>query len=204
MGSGMKHAERLKIVRTCKKYDIKKYTIREDGSLDVFGNVTFFNKNLKRIPLIFNEVTGNFSCSKNQLTTLKGCPRKVGMHFMCQENRLTTLEHCPDFVGMDFDCSHNSLETLNGIPNEIFGSLYTQTNRIYTLVGFPQIIHQDIFITRNPRLPEDIRYMTTCHSVGLDSLRIFFKYQMYYNIWTPEFDKEAFEELLEEIADGLE
>ena len=59
----------------CKKYDIKNYTINDDYSLDVIGNVNLNWFSLPQIPLKFNIVSGNFSCSNNKLTTLEGCPK---------------------------------------------------------------------------------------------------------------------------------
>ena len=53
------------------------------------------------------KIKGNFSCSRNKLTSLEGCPSKVNGNFNCIYNELTSLEGCPSKVNGDFDCSRN-------------------------------------------------------------------------------------------------
>ena len=108
----------------CEKYNIKDYTINNDGSIDVAGNVNLWDKGLVELPLTFNKVSGNFDCDYNQLTSLKGCPRWVGGYFECSRNRLSNLEFSPDYVGVDFSCVHNDLID-NYSDTEIGGYFYT-------------------------------------------------------------------------------
>ena len=77
------------IENICLKYGIDNYTINADGSIDVTGDVDLSGKNLKQLPLTFRKVTGYFSCSNNQLTTLTGGPERVGGYFNCINNKLT-------------------------------------------------------------------------------------------------------------------
>lgn len=44
----------------CKKFGIKNYTINEDSTIDVDGNVDLRNKGLTKIPLKFGKVSGKF------------------------------------------------------------------------------------------------------------------------------------------------
>ena len=108
----------------CEKYNITNYTINEDGSIDVDGDVYLWNKGLTELPLTFNKVTGYFDCGSNNLTSLKGCPRWVGGNFYCNRNQLTSLEFSPYYVGGYFNCSSNQL-TDNYCDIEIGGSFYT-------------------------------------------------------------------------------
>ena len=108
----------------CKKYNIINYTINDDGSIDVNGNVFLYNKELTELPLSFNKVSGYFNCGYNNLTSLKGCPRWVGGWFHCYKNQLTNLEFSPDYVGGGFSCKSNNL-TDNYCETEIGGSFYT-------------------------------------------------------------------------------
>jgi hypothetical protein len=108
----------------CEKYGIKNYTINDDGSIDVNGDVYLSFKDLTELPLTFNKVTGYFNCCYNNLTTLKGCPRWVGSSFSCIYNQLTSLEFSPDYVGGWFDCRWNNL-TNNYCDTEIAGNFYT-------------------------------------------------------------------------------
>ena len=79
------------IHKICEKYNIKNYTINPDGSIDVEGDVFISNKNLDKLPLKFNYVSGVFVCSNNRLTSLEGSPRKLGLKLYCSGNPLTTL-----------------------------------------------------------------------------------------------------------------
>jgi hypothetical protein len=108
----------------CKKYGIENYTINDDGSIDVNGNVDLLWYRLTELPLNFNRVTGYFNCNCNKLTTLKGSPKWVGGSFSCINNQLTSLEFSPDYVGGWFDCRWNNL-TNNYCDTEIAGNFYT-------------------------------------------------------------------------------
>jgi hypothetical protein len=108
----------------CEKYNITNYTINDDGSIDVNGNVDLYYIELTELPLIFNKVTGYFDCGRNNLTSLKGSPVWVGGNFNCNYNRLPSLEFSPDYVGGWFDCCDNLL-TDNYCDTEIGGGFHT-------------------------------------------------------------------------------
>jgi hypothetical protein len=114
----------------CQQYGIQNYTINEDGSIDVDGNVYLSYEKLYELPLKFGRVTGNFDCSRNQLTTLEGCPGEVGGGFYCNGNKLTTLEGCPREVGGYFNCSYNKLTTLDGCPKMVDGEFNCGANNL--------------------------------------------------------------------------
>ncbi|MEN6291727.1 MAG: hypothetical protein ABFD07_06895, partial [Methanobacterium sp.] len=61
----------------CQKYGIENFTINEDGSIDVNGHVNISSMKLTKLPLKFRNVTGDFSCSDNHLTTLEGAPQSA-------------------------------------------------------------------------------------------------------------------------------
>jgi len=105
----------------CKKYGIYNYTINSDGTVDVDGSVYLNSKNLNKLPLKFGNVSGNFNCGRNRLTTLEGCPKSLGGTFNCSYNKLTSLEFCPQSVGGYFAFSYNQLKDLYGFP-EFFDS----------------------------------------------------------------------------------
>ncbi len=79
------------IHKICEKYNIKNYIINPDGSIDVEGDVFISNKNLDKLPLKFNYVSGVFVCSYNKLTSLEGSPKKLGLKLYCSRNPLTSL-----------------------------------------------------------------------------------------------------------------
>jgi hypothetical protein len=67
----------------CQKYNIKNWTINEDGSVDVDGVVNLSGKGLTQLPLKFGKVSGGFYCSDNLLTSLEGAPIEVDGDFYC-------------------------------------------------------------------------------------------------------------------------
>ena len=84
------------IHRICAKYGIRQYTINDDMSISVEGDVNLSGRKLTQIPIKFKEVGGDFSCSYNQLTSLEGCPETVGGYFSCRSNKLISLKNCPE------------------------------------------------------------------------------------------------------------
>ena len=85
------------------------YTIDENGLCNVQGSVYLMLEDLIKIPIPFGTVSGNFSCSKNYLTSLENAPIKVGKNFWCYSNKLTTLKNAPKEVGGYFNCVNNSI-----------------------------------------------------------------------------------------------
>ena len=74
------------VIEVCKKYRIDNYTINDDLSIDVDGNVVLYSKNLEYLPLKFNYVSSTFICSSNKLESLEGSPQIVGGDFSCYSN----------------------------------------------------------------------------------------------------------------------
>jgi hypothetical protein len=136
-----------KIKDSCSKYRITDYQIRDDGSIDVDGNVylRFRLGALKQLPLTFNEVNGYFECGSNNLTTLESCPKVVrsifNCIFNCSFNKLTSLEHSPKIVEGNFVCEGNdNITSLEGLEDTyIDGALYVDyCKNLYSLKGFPK------------------------------------------------------------------
>ena len=95
----------------CRKYNIYNYTIK-DGVVNVDGSVSFYDKGLYKMPLIFGKVTGNFSCAFNNLSSLSGCPKWIGGDFFCHGNKLKELNG-PDFVNGDFIIDKSIVEHID-------------------------------------------------------------------------------------------
>ena len=136
------------ITKWLRKYEIKKFTILKDNSVNVHEDVRLSNKlaNLLKLPLNFNIVEGDFDISDNELTSLEGSPKKVtgsfmahkneifslkggpkevGASFIILHNNISSLEHSPTLVKEDFICSHNPLKSLDGL-NNILGYVFTE------------------------------------------------------------------------------
>ena len=134
----------------CKKYGIKNYTINEDGTIDVDGDVRLYNKVLNRLPLKFGKVSGNFYCGNNELKSLEGSPREVGGDFFCHSNQLTSLEGSPRSVGGYFYCYRNQLESLSGISKYISKGIDIEINQLRDVQGIKDGWRGEVWINENP------------------------------------------------------
>jgi hypothetical protein len=143
----MKHLRKYKLFESnteidtiCKKYNIKNYTINSDNSVDVNDNVYFCNKKLESIPLNFNIVNGYFDCNYNHLTSLKGCPVRVGNYFSCYNNQLTSLQYSPQYVESgNFSCGWNKIESLQYCTELIRDDFYCYDNKLTSLEYHPTV-----------------------------------------------------------------
>jgi len=121
----------------CRKFSITNWTLNEDGTVDVNGDVDITKKELVRLPIKFRKVSGDFYCKWNKLTTLEGGPMEVGGNFYCSGNNLVNLEGSPIYVGGVFDCSANKLSTLKGAPIEVGGAFVCFDNELNSLEFSP-------------------------------------------------------------------
>jgi hypothetical protein len=173
----MKHLRKYKIFESnteidkiCRKYNIKNYTINSDNSVDVDNGVYLWGKKLTSIPLNFNTVNGYFNCGYNYLTSLKGCPVKVGSWFSCYHNNLTSLQYspqymengnfgcgrnkieslqyCTELIRSNFYCSYNKLTSLEHHPT-VYGEFHCQSNQINTFENF-YYYKEDVYFDGNP------------------------------------------------------
>ena len=135
----------------CEKYRIANYTINDDSSINVDGDVNLLDKKLtKKLPLKFRNVSGSFYGNHLQLTSLEGSPQSVGGSFYCQANQLMSLEGAPQSVGGDFYCSYNKLKRLEGAPQSVGGHFYCHMNKLMSLEGAPQSVGGNYILDNNP------------------------------------------------------
>ena len=137
-----------KIKTDLRNYGIKNYTINNDGTIDVDDNVGLYHKGLSNIPFKFGRVTGYFDCSRNELTSLEGCPKEVVGYFTCDYNKLKDLIGGPQEVGGSYHCDGNQLETLEGCAGDIGGSLCCANNKL-ELLDCASIINDNILCSYN-------------------------------------------------------
>ena len=167
----------LELLKKCVKGT---YTINDDGSIDVVGDVDLSRKKLTKIPFNFSKVSGYFACHNNQLTTLEGAPNSVSVGFYCYGNQLTTLEGSPNTVGGGFYCYNNKLTTLEGSPNTVGGGFYCYNNKLTSLEGVPNTVGGSFSCYNNPNLSYSELFKI------VDTV----KYDIYYiSVNTPE-DKD--------------
>ena len=192
--------EKDRIDSICKEYKIKKYKINPDGSIDVSGEVSLSLLGLTKIPLKFNNVTGDFKCYGNNLTSLEGAPITVGGNFDCESNVLISLFGSPITVGGDFCTGYNNLNTLEGIAVKIGGVFRCGNNKLITTYsGDTDIdVDGDIVIIIN-NLPRELMN-------NQQHIRLILKFQRPFMIWNEDLtlNAENFADLISEIEEGLE
>ena len=124
IGLGPKIEEWLEkyFIKTSNATHQSNYEILEDFTINV-GN--FFATTWKgNFPdfIQFNESYGDFQIDSMDLTTLRGCPRKVKGYFSCSRNNLRNLIGGPEYVGGHYSASLNpTIESLEGIAHYIGG-----------------------------------------------------------------------------------
>ena len=97
-----------------------RWSVNSEGLVDVDGSFWCQGQELEDfLGIRFGKVRLGFFCNGNQLRTLEGSPREVGIDFSCFDNQLRTLEGSPRKVGEDFCCSANPLISLEGAPEVI-------------------------------------------------------------------------------------
>jgi len=130
---------RDEVIQVCNIYEIKNYTINDDLSIDVDGDIGITFQNLEYLPIKFNYVSGVFVCFFNELVSLKGSPKTVGGYFDCSYNDLKTLEESPQTVNGDFNCHSNLLKTLEGSPKTVGGNFGCSYNKLTDLEHLPEV-----------------------------------------------------------------
>jgi hypothetical protein len=134
--------KKIEIIKLCKEYNITKYTINDDYSIDVDGNVDLSSKNLTKIPIKFNKVTGFFSCVGNMLVDLENAPRRVERNFMCQNQyygSFISLKGAPDYVGFRFDFNENeNLKDFTDFPTYVGATMDARSTGLYSFDCIPE------------------------------------------------------------------
>ena len=115
------------------------YDLPDDFVIE--GDLDLSNLNLTELPDLSRvEVKGNFCCQFNQLTSLKGAPRKVGEGFYCGDNLLNSLQGAPEEIGNSFECMNNELTSLDGSPKRVGGCFICDFNKLSSMQGIPDMV----------------------------------------------------------------
>ena len=211
------------INKLCDKYNISKYTINQDATINVSGSVNLSHYNFKKLPINFNEVKGDFICYTNNLNTLDGCPRIVYGSFNISYNPLTSLIGSPKFIQGEFTCTKTLIESFEGFPDKVMGNIYAKScNKLTTLKGIPNEINGGILvfgdmlksleyypsnfkfllpILYNSKLPAEFTSEFT--TLNKEEQIIFIKYQKHYDVWNPNLSVDSMHLLIDDIRGGL-
>lgn len=162
----------------------KSWKLNSNGTYDVnddvdLGKFKQFVDSNGKLTIKFNKVTGNFICGTVddtlELSSLEGCPEKVGGDFICGFADLTSLEGCPKEVGGNFDCRFNNLTSLKGCPEKVGGGFDCHGNKLTSLEGAPKEVDGN-FDCHNSKLtslegcPEKVGGYFDCGDNKLTSL----------------------------------
>ena len=121
------------------KLKAAKCVLNSEGKWDCPGNIDLSDLGLRKIPVQFGEVSGDFICSYNKLTSLQGAPSKVSGVFFCNSNKLTSLQGAPSEVSGDFYCNNNNLTSLQGAPSKVSGDFHCSNNKLTSLKGIGKV-----------------------------------------------------------------
>ncbi len=105
--------------------------------IDFDTGVRICCEHLKKLPLHFGKVNGEFVANENNIKSLYGAPTFVNESFFMWSNELTSLEFGPEIVGDCYDCSDNNLKSLKGAPLKIPSEFNCSSNLLKTLEGGP-------------------------------------------------------------------
>ena len=114
----------------CLSYGIPNFKLNDDGSIDVDDSIDLSCYSFEELPIVFNKINGDFSCSGGELTTLKGCPRYVNGDFSCSNNNFKNFIGAPINVTGNFYCGSNKLTSLEGLMTDIGGELFIKTDKL--------------------------------------------------------------------------
>ena len=159
----------------------RKIPYEEKNGILVFRDIDVSDSglsSLKELPWYGKEyiITGNFDCSYNKLTSLKGSPKEIGGYFYCFENNLTNLEGSPKEVGGSFICYSNKLTSLKDGPEKVGGDFDCYSNQLITLEGAPKEVGHSFFCYRNnltnlKGAPKEVGGDFSCYRNKLTSLK---------------------------------
>ena len=146
--------DKQEIENLLSKGGISNYKIANDGTVDIEGNI-IINKDsplLKngKFVIKFGNVSGNFSINDKKsgnITSLEGCPEKVGGYFWCSFcYGLTSLEGAPKEVKGGFHCTYcRNMVSLKGIPQKIGEDIEFRDLSITSLKGSPKGVKGDFY-----------------------------------------------------------
>lgn len=134
-----------------KKWDIRNYTIRPNGVVDVKGDVKIsFLTDYQKLPIRFGTVTGKFFlCGINlSLTTMEGCPEKCGEFELTRSpfkefrdrGEIRSLVGGPKYVRGNYQIGNTAITTLQGGPRVVGGWFNCRNTKITSLVGGPKYV----------------------------------------------------------------
>lgn len=152
--------------------EISNYTINDDNTVSVDGDLELIGLRYKQLPVTFKEVTGDIKITGGMLANLQGLPKEINGHLSIASADNITLIGAPRRVGGldihgtilttftsspireitgDVTLTAMNLTNLMGLPAEISGSLTINSNyegRLKSLDGCPQTVGKHFKLMR--------------------------------------------------------
>lgn len=152
-----------RVKANCDFLDIRNYTINNDGTVDVNGNLNIYlaKDRIKKdeqnsILINFNKINGdvdiNLQWRKAGRAGQGQLPftfNEVTGNFHANHNMLETLIGCPKKVGGNFDVRSNRLHTLEGSPETVGGYFCAIGNSLHDLKGAPKYVGGNFDVSDN-------------------------------------------------------
>ena len=162
-----------KIEEWLKQHKITNYTINEDLTIDVNGNVYLNNYVEKELPeyIQFNNVSKKFVLWHSNIVNLRGCPVTCESFGCIKCDNLSSLKGCPKIVDRFEVNSCNKLEDLVGSPKTVKGEINCYGNiNLKSLKGCPKKCKNFVCIcNKNLKLleyaPQSCKYVV-CYGNG--------------------------------------
>ncbi len=111
---------------------IKNYTLNDKGEVDVDGDVNLSRHDLTELPpyIQFGTIKGDFDCSFNKLTSLKGVPKKIEGNFDCNFNQLTICSN--DALPIEVTKNVFCIDAFKELPESLEKIFHVQQGKVYT------------------------------------------------------------------------
>lgn len=156
------------------KQGITAFTINDDNSVDVDGDIELGGVRLYKIPVKFSSITGSVTIAECLFQTLEGLPPIIGgdltVHGMVLHSLAgapkevrgsvsldaTTIKDasiCPiEHVGRHFNISDCKLTKLGQMPTYVGGDFIAMNNPLTSIAGLPEKIGRNLILSHNKLL----------------------------------------------------
>lgn len=118
---------------------LNKYSINDDLSVVVDGDVLLSDLTLGKLPIKFKQ-TRSFKIINARLTTLEGCPDVVVGIFDCSNNLIKDLTGGPKLVHDSYVMNQNPVTSLKGVAEEAHNLMLTECSELTRLDYLPSSI----------------------------------------------------------------
>lgn len=130
------------------QYNVVDYSINNDGSVNLTKDITFFKKNLDKIPFSVSKAPRILDYSFNNISSLEGSPEECDTIFYAMNN-ISDLKGIT-ITSRLLSLSNNKIEKLNFPKGFKTDELLLNHNNIYELTGIPINFNGKILLNHNP------------------------------------------------------